>query len=104
MTGSGKLRTPSIRYAEDIFGFGDLKHETIKEAFPVLDECQFGLFGTGTTVPDGWNHISLGFGNHLIVKDEYYASFELLIKEYEIPGELYQHWIEKALESTSANH
>jgi hypothetical protein len=84
--------------------FGDLKHETIKEAFPVIDECRFGLFGIGTTVPIGWTYISLGFGNHLIVKDNCYTAFEPLIAGYDNPGELYQHWVEKALESLSVGH
>ncbi len=84
--------------------FGDFKHETIKESFPIIDECKFGLFGMGTTVPDGWTYISLGFGNHLIVKDDYYAAFEPLIAKYNSPGELYQHWVEKAHESLSTRY
>ncbi len=77
--------------------FGDLKWDTVKEAFPIIDNCRFGLFGIGTEVPDGWLYVNLGMGNHLIVRQDRYSKFAPLISEYKSPGQIYQNWLEKAL-------
>ncbi len=77
--------------------FGDLTKETMEKAFPVLAGCEFGLFGFESKVPDGWIYVNLGMGNHLIVRMDYFRMFESLTREYKTPGELYQHWLEKAI-------
>ena len=77
--------------------FGNLTKETMEKAFPVLAECEFGIFGIGSKVPEGWVYVNLGMGNHLIVRADYYGKFETLTKEYKPLGELYQHWLEIAI-------
>ena len=76
--------------------FGDLKWETIRTAFPVTNECIFGMFAHNSTVSKDWVYVNLGMGNHLVVREDYYNKFEPLISEYNSPPEIYQHWIEKA--------
>jgi hypothetical protein len=77
--------------------FGDLTKETMERAFPVLAECVFGLFGRESKTPAGWVYVYLGVGNHLIVRADYYVEFEPMTKQYKSLGDLYQHWLEKAL-------
>lgn len=89
LTGDNKL------YHANYF-FGDLTMETIKKAFPPLAKCEFGL-GIRTVVPKGWEYVNLGMGNHLIVRSDYYAKFALMITGFNSCGELYMHWLEKAL-------
>ncbi len=78
------------------YHFGDLRWETATEAFPVIEKCHFGMFGIGSKVPDDWKYVNLGMGNHLIVRQDYYERFAPLIAGYNNPGEIYQHWLEKA--------
>ena len=77
--------------------FGNLSAQTISTAFPVIDQCRFGLFGLNSTVPDGWQYVNLGFGNHLLVRQDRYESFAPLIASYKSPGEIYQTWMEHAV-------
>ena len=77
--------------------FGDLTEKTISSAFPVIDQCSFGLFGFDSKVPDGWQYVNLGFGNHLLVRQDRYESFAPLITVYKSPGEVYEHWLEHAV-------
>lgn len=57
------------------YTYGDISLKTIGEYFPVFRECKFGFLGMGSSVPEGWNYVNLGMGNHLIVKDEVYSEF-----------------------------
>lgn len=67
--------------------FGDADIRKVERLFPVLSKCQFGMFGIDSSVPEGWNYIYLGMGNHLIVHDEVYPRFmELLAGEKDIYG------------------
>lgn len=78
--------------------FGDYKYEDIVKAFPPLGKCSFGLFGIESHVPDGWEYVNLGMGNHLIVKTSVYPKFKKLISKYQSMGEVYQNWIKHAEE------
>lgn len=73
--------------------FGNLKRKTMEEAFPVLSECRFKMFGYDSEVPAGWVYVNLFMGNHLIVRKDYYERFEPLITEYKGVGELYANWL-----------
>ncbi len=77
--------------------FGGLRWETIQHAFPVIDQCHFGMFGIGSQVPDNWVYVNLGMGNHLIVRQDRYAKFASLIAKYKSPGEIYRNWLKHAL-------
>ncbi|MBR3382022.1 MAG: hypothetical protein IKG85_03155 [Clostridia bacterium] len=73
--------------------FGDLKWETIQHAFPIIEQCRFGMFGIDSEVPNGWNYVNLGMGNHLIVRQDRYDKFSPLISDCKSPGEIYQKWL-----------
>lgn len=73
--------------------FGDAKLNKIQKLFPVLSKCKFGLFGLDSSVPDGWNYVNLGMGNHLIVNDVVYPQFiEELGVDIE-PSVAYMNWM-----------
>ena len=76
--------------------FGDLKWETVQLAYPVIDQCRFGMFGIDSEVPDGWVYVNLGMGNHLIVRQDRYNEFAPLISDCKSPGEIYQRWLDFA--------
>ncbi len=76
--------------------YGDITYADVKTFFPVLDKCRFGIFGEGSAVPDGWNYVSLGLGNHLLVASEVYAKFFEEIKDLKSAGEVYAVWQNKA--------
>lgn len=76
--------------------FGDFKIEEVLAAFPVLGECDFGMFGMDSKIPEGWNYVNLGMGNYLIVKSEVYTPFKKLISKCKSAGEIYQSWINHA--------
>ena len=77
--------------------FDDLKWTTVKEAFPVITKCRFGICGEGSVVPSGWHYVNLGMGNHLIVRQDRYERFSQLVPENYRPSEMYGSWLNKAL-------
>ncbi|MBE5933949.1 MAG: hypothetical protein E7263_11080 [Lachnospiraceae bacterium] len=76
--------------------YGDVDLGKVEKMFPVLESCDFGLFGINSSVPEGWHYINLGAGNHLIVKQEVYSMFAEQIKKCKRPVEIYQQWMDKA--------
>lgn len=69
---------------------------TILEMFPVLKQCRFGIFGFDSKVPEGWNYVNLGLGNHLIVADEVYEEFRRLTAHCKEEFEFYRDWQDAA--------
>lgn len=78
--------------------YGDVQLKKVIELFPTLDECKFGMFGIDSTVPEGWNYVNLGMGNHLIVNSIVYDSFIEKIGSDTRPSEKYGRWIDVAEE------
>lgn len=76
--------------------YGDVDIKKVEELFPVFAECRFGMFGLNSQVPDGWNYVDLGMGNHLIVNDEVYDSFVKMIGEDIEPPTVFRRWVEVA--------
>lgn len=76
--------------------YGDVDISKVEKVFPVLPECEFGLFGIDSKVPDGWNYVNLGAGNHLIVNDSVYSQFEELLGGEENPAMIYGKWVDIA--------
>ncbi len=75
--------------------YGDVDIRKVEKLFPVLAECRFGMFGEGS-VPEGWNCVNLGMGNHLIVSGEVYPRFiEELGSDIE-PSVAYMNWMKIA--------
>lgn len=78
--------------------FGDVDVREVKKLFPVLEQCRFGIFGYDSKVPEGWNYVNLGLGNHLIVADEVYDLFKSLTKDCKENYEYYSAWQDAARE------
>lgn len=62
--------------------YGQLSHyieygELLK-VLPIITKCELPAFGNATNMPEGWEHISLGAGNNLILQKQY---LDLLIRE-----------------------
>lgn len=53
----------------------NMTYEELEQVFPPLKEFETGILGRTGNIPTGWKHKYLGFGNHLLVKEEYYESF-----------------------------
>lgn len=84
--------------------FGDVKLNKVQKFFPVLSECKFGVFGLDSSVPEGWNYVNLGMGNHLIVNDAVYPRFiEELGTDIE-PSVAYMNWMRIAEKMTSKSN
>ena len=97
------------------FIYGDeISYSDVKECFPVLNDCFWNgpmegentdgeiIFFTtdnkknnnSTKVPEGWQHIYTGFGNHLVVKEEFYPTFSKYIKDFKRPVDIFSSWEE----------
>ena len=85
--------------------------ESVKKCFPMLAECYFRgpakretmipseLYDRGikyTTVADGWKHIYLGYGNHLVVREDHFAGFSETISDLKTGIELDSKWEKRA--------
>ena len=80
--------------------YGDVSIEDLKNAFEPLKNSSFGLFGLCATVPEGWEYVSLGMGNHLIVSKSVYEEFQKLTKDVQRESEMYRCWFEVAITIT----
>ena len=76
--------------------YGDVDIKKVEEMFPTLTECKFGLFGIDSQVPKGWKYVSLGMGNHLIMKENVYEQFMDKFSEEMEPSIIYQNWVNVA--------
>ncbi len=102
---------------------GDVEYEDIKEAFPALKGCKWNgpipgektwgeeyvLYVSGTQpdlvtrVNDGWHHMYLGFGNHLVVREDKWDEFEKLISACKDPIDIYGDWQDYAIKMCERN-
>lgn len=72
--------------------WGDVDMRKVEKLFPLLSECVFGMFGLDSEVPQGWNYVNLGMGNHLIVNDAVYGRFMELLGAVEESSVVYGKW------------
>lgn len=85
------VKSGELYHLNYVYGDADIKK--VEKLFPVLAKCRFGIFGIDSSVPSGWNYVTLGMGNHLIVNDEVYAAFmEKLGRDVE-PSVAYMNWL-----------
>lgn len=96
----------------------DTPYQDIKNSFPALKDCYFNgpmktrpenaskeivvyLDGSDngktTKVTDGWHHIYMGFGNHLVVRDDHYERFSDAISDLDEEENIYCNWRERAI-------
>lgn len=64
----------------------------IEQICPPIRKCKFGLCEYGE-VPHGWHYVDLGMGNHLVVNDCCWSSFEKAIEHMPDVGDIYQNWL-----------
>ena len=56
--------------------------DDIIEICPLLRDCHFTVFGTGSEVPEGYQFANLGFGNYLVVKSDFWKEFNDMKDSY----------------------
>lgn len=97
-------------------------YETIKEAFPALQGCKWNGPMAGETaegeivlfrgeanadiqtrVNDGWHHIYLGFGNHLVIREDKWPEFCEVTSDLTDGVDIYGSWKERAKIMCSRN-
>ena len=68
--------------------------EDLCSIYPPLKTFDCGIFGEASGIQDGWNHVDLGMGNHLLVREDYIADFQNAVDELhaESLGEVYANW------------
>ena len=64
--------------------------------YGTIDEADVESYYTMPKREDGWQYVSLGYGNHLFVRQELYPKFYELIKDYTHKGYIYKNWIQHA--------
>lgn len=72
--------------------YGDIDIKKVEKLFPILSECRFGMLGEGA-VPEKWNYVPLGMGNHLIVHDDMFSEFIKELGTDVEPSEAYMKWM-----------
>ena len=75
--------------------YEDIEMEQVFQVCPPLSECRFGVFGGGV-IPEGWQTIYLGFGNHLVLHESISEDFRKEAEQSEIKevGDLYNKWMD----------
>lgn len=84
------------------YAYGGIHIKKLFQALPVLQECDFGIFGNAASIPEGWNYVYLGAGNHLLIKDDAYGQFCKYVKIDEDPSEIYARWLDAAFKITDS--
>ena len=51
-----------------------------------------------TRVNEDWKHIHMGFGNHLVVRDDHIEEFSKAISDLTDEAEIYGNWFERTKE------
>jgi len=70
--------------------------ENLEKVFPPLTDFNCGFMGFGAQKPEGWHYSYLGFGNHLLVRDDLHEDFNKAVKKLQDdnPGSiLYNQWL-----------
>lgn len=105
------------------FGLDYLSEETpywkIKQVFPVLKDCRFNgpmpddvrpkntpqeiVFYTSadganmrTRIAEGWRHIYMGCGNHLVIREDHFEEFSAAISDLKEEVDIYCGWLNRA--------
>ena len=55
--------------------------ENLEKVFPPLTDFNRELMGFGAQKPEGWHYSYLGFGNHLLVRDDMNKGFREAAKK-----------------------
>lgn len=117
MGGGGEIafmnESGDFRYMD--YRSDETPYEDIKKAFPALQGCKWNgpipgedagdeivLFMNGgnpglqTRVNEGWHHLYLGYGNHLVIRDDKWPEFSDKIAAFKKRVDIYGAWKEIA--------
>ena len=86
---------PHIYHAN--YCFGDFDMDKLAEVFTPLQTFNCGIFGDVSGIASGWNHVYLGAGNHLLVRDKLFEQFKAAVDGKTEP-EIYNCYMEVTLE------
>ena len=78
--------------------------DDIIEICPLLRDCHFTVFGTGSDVPEGYQFAYLGFGNYLVVKSDFWKEFNDMKDSYKGDEILYNTWLGFMLDILNKNN
>lgn len=78
--------------------------DDIFEICPLLRDCHFIVFGTGSEVPEGYQFAYLGFGNFLVVKSDFWKEFTDMKVSYKGDKILYNTWLGFMLDILTKNN
>lgn len=73
-----------------------ITNDDIVRLFPPMENIRLEMFGGCTGLTETWRYVSLGAGNHLFVRTEYYDAFSQHMKG-KSPAEIYGCWYETAV-------
>ena len=83
--------------------FGNITIQDVKEFFPPLKRTWLGWHGQGNAIPDEWQHMYLGCGNHLLISDKVYKAFFEIMKNIPRISDRYGKW-EQVAKTVIANN
>ncbi|MBQ8638042.1 MAG: hypothetical protein IJ468_02610 [Lachnospiraceae bacterium] len=71
------------------------RFEDLCSIYPPLETFSCGFSGEASGIPDGWHHVDLGMGNHLLVRADYFTAFQNAVDELHTKhlGEIYASWM-----------
>lgn len=77
---------------------GDVTFDDLCKIFPVLDKCQFDDLGEKSRVPNGWEYIYLGMGNHLVLREDIAEKVFEKLGRNGYPEDIYVNWRNTVIE------
>ena len=78
------------------FCYGDFDMDKFAQAFIPLQTFDCGVFGDVSGVAEGWKHIYMGAGNHLLVRDTIAGAFKATI-DGKAESEIYSCYMDVAM-------
>ena len=92
--------------------------DDVKSCFPILGECCFNgpMKNRPSSTPEiviylddknmdketkvalGWKHIYMGFGNHLVIREDHFIAYFEYIKDFTEEIDIYGEWDNRAME------
>ena len=90
--GTVEFITDDGKVYEFSYMLGEITLRDVIKFFPPLGGCRFGWYGQGNIIPEAWNHIYLGMGNHLLVAEQVYDKYLKKINKHPRTSTKYQLW------------
>jgi hypothetical protein len=78
--------TAENKYYRMNYLYGDIDLNKLGAVFPVFKQCDFGMFGATSGVPDDWKYVYLGAGHHLLVEKSIFNDFAAIVGDVDNSG------------------